>query len=181
VSGEIRIRRELRPGDAEAIVRMHGVLYRREYDLSPNMEHHVAAAVDAAVDRGWPKSGGGIWVVEHDGEFAGSVAFTDEGDRRAALRWFLFDPAVRGRGIGKQLVGELVDEAEGQGYEMIWLETLAILTTAAKIYSHYGFTVVHEQMGPPWGDPYVPYRRYELALPRDGADRAAPRALAGSA
>ena len=162
---EITIRREWRPTDRDAIVDMHGVLYRREHGLSPTMEQHVAAAVDGALERGWPESGGAVWIVERDGEFAGSVALTDEGDGLAALRWFLFDPSVRGQGIGKRLVGELVEEAERQGFERIWLETLGILTTAAKIYRGHGFVLIDERMGPPWGDPDVPYRSYELVLP----------------
>jgi GNAT superfamily N-acetyltransferase len=180
VSDDVLIRRELRAGDLEAIVHMHGVLYRREHGLSPNMERHVAAAVQAAVERGWPDAGGAVWIIENEGRFAGSLALTDEGDGRAALRWFLFDPSVRGLGIGRRIVGELIAEALRLGYERIWLETLGILTTAAKIYRGYGFVVVNEVMGPPWGDPDVPYRSYELVLPR-GRDRRDDRALAGSA
>jgi GNAT superfamily N-acetyltransferase len=167
VSGRIEIRREVRPGDRDAIVHMHGVLYQREYDLSPEMERHVAAAIDSAIERGWPGTGA-AWMVERDGEFAGSLAMTDEGGGLAALRWFLFDPSVRGHGLGKRLVGELIEEAEARGFERIWLETLAILTTAARIYTGYGFELVSERMGPPWGDPHVPYRGYELRLPRSG-------------
>ena len=163
----VEIRRELRSGDIGDIIRMHGVLYRREHGLSPNMERHVAKAVTDAVERGWPDTGA-VWIVERDGEFAGSLALTDEGERLAALRWFLFDPSVRGLGLGGRLVGELVDEAERRGFERIWLETLGILTTAAKIYRAHGFQCVKERLGPPWGDPEVPYRSYELILPRSG-------------
>ena len=167
---EIAVRRYLRPGDIGAIIRMHGVLYPREHGLSPNMERHVATAVTTAIERGWPESGA-AWIVERDGEFAGSIALTDEGDGLAALRWFLLDPSVRGLGLGKRLVGELVEEAEERGFERIWLETLGILTTAARIYAAHGFVCVSERMGPPWGDPGVPYRGYELGLPR-GRERA---------
>jgi GNAT superfamily N-acetyltransferase len=146
---------------------MHGLLYPREHGLSPNMERHVAKAVIDAVERGWPETGG-VWIVERDGEFAGSLALTDEGDRLAGLRWFLFDPSVRGLGLGRRLVGELVEVAESRGFERIWLETLGILTTAAKIYRAHGFECVSERLGPPWGDPEVPYRSYELTLPRSG-------------
>jgi GNAT superfamily N-acetyltransferase len=164
---EIEVRRELRSGDLGEIIRMHGVLYPREHGLSPNMERHVANAVTAAAKAGWPENGA-VWIVERDGEFAGSLALTDEGEGLAALRWFLFDPAVRGLGLGGRLVGELVDEAERRGFERIWLETLGILTTAARIYRAHGFVCVSERLGPPWGDPDVPYRGYELLLPRSG-------------
>ena len=159
----VTIRRDLRPGDIGEIIRMHGVLYPREHGLSPNMERHVASAVTTAVDLGWPETGA-VWVVERDGEFAGSIALTDEGEGLAALRWFLLDPSVRGVGLGGQLVGEVVAEAEERGFERIWLETLGILSLAARIYAAHGFVRVSERMGPPWGDPGVPYRRYELAL-----------------
>ena len=165
MSPGVEIRRELRSGDLGAIIRMHGVLYPREHGLSPNMERHVAMAVTGAVERGWPEVGA-VWIVERDGEFAGSLALTDEGDGLAALRWFLFDPSVRGLGLGSRLVGELVAEAEKSGFERIWLETLGILTTAARIYRAHGFELVSERSGPPWGDPDVPYRAYELVLPR---------------
>jgi GNAT superfamily N-acetyltransferase len=161
----ITIRRDLLPGDVGEIIRMHGVLYPREHGLSPNMERHVASAVSGAIAGGWPESGG-VWVVERGGAFAGSIALTDEGDGLAALRWFLLDPSVRGLGLGKRLVGEVVAEAEERGFERIWLETLGILTAAAHIYALHGFVCVSERMGPPWGDPEVPYRGYELMLPR---------------
>jgi ribosomal protein S18 acetylase RimI-like enzyme len=163
---DVSIRRELRDGDAEAIVEQHGCLYRAEYGLSPDMERHVAKAVARALERGWPEAGGGIWIVERDGDFAGSIALTDEGEGGAALRWFLFDPSVRGLGLGNRLVGEVVAEARRQGFERLWLETLGILTTAAAIYDRHGFRMTSERLGPPWGDPDVPYRRYELDLAR---------------
>ena len=164
---KVTVRRDLRPGDVGEIIRMHGVLYPREHGLSPNMERHVATAVTTAIAHGWPESGA-VWIVERDGEFAGSIALTDEGDGLAALRWFLLDPSVRGLGLGRRLVGELVAEAEERGFERIWLETLAILEAAAHIYTSHGFVCVSEQLGPPWGDPGVPYRGYELVLPRSG-------------
>jgi ribosomal protein S18 acetylase RimI-like enzyme len=172
----IEIRRELRPGDLGEIVRQHGRLYTREYGLDPQFEVHVASAVARAAREGWPERGAAR-IVERDGEFAGSLALTDEGEGNAALRWFLVDPALRGQGLGRRLVGELVAEAESQGFGLLGLETLGILTAAAAIYRDHGFRVVSERMGPPWGDPGIPYQRYELALPRK---RSRERAEAGA-
>jgi ribosomal protein S18 acetylase RimI-like enzyme len=165
----IEIRRDLHPGDLGEIVRQHGCLYVSEGGLDPQFEVHVAAAVAKAARDGWPERGA-VRIVERDGEFAGSLALTDEGEGIAALRWFLLDPALRGQGLGRRLVSEVVAEAESQGFEMLGLETLGILTVAAAIYRDHGFRVVSERMGPPWGDPGIAYQRYELALPR-GPDR----------
>ena len=162
---EITVRRELRPGDLGEIVRMHGVLYPREYGLSPNMERHVAPPSTPRSSAAGRRTAA-VWIVERDGEFAGSIALTDEGDGLAALRWFLFDPSVRGLGFGRRLVGELVAEAEQRGFERIWLETLAILTTAARIYRAHGFVCVERADRPALG-------RSRRPVPRLRADPAA--------
>ena len=40
---------------------------------------------------------------------AGSLALTDEGDGLGAVRWFVLDRALRGHGLGRRLIGELID------------------------------------------------------------------------
>ena len=99
-----RIRRELRPGDYGAIVEMHGRLYAREYGLDSSFEAHVAAGVTRAAMRGFPREREGLWVVERDGEFSGSLGLTDEDGVTGMIRWVLLDPAVRGHGVGRQLI-----------------------------------------------------------------------------
>jgi GNAT superfamily N-acetyltransferase len=179
VIADVQIRRELRPGDLGEIVRQHGRLYTQEFDLDPNFERYVASTVAEVARRGWPERGGGVWIVEHGGEFAGSLALTDEGDGLGVVRFFLLDPGLRGRGLGRRLVGELVDEARRQGLARLSLETLGILTSAAAIYRGHGFALVSERMGPPWGNPEIAYQRYELSLPR-ARERERTTELAGS-
>jgi RimJ/RimL family protein N-acetyltransferase len=171
------IRRELRPGDYGAIVELHGRLYSREYGLDSSFEAHVAAGVTRAAMRGFPREREGLWVVENDGAFAGSLGLTDEDGVTGMIRWVLLDPAVRGRGLGRRLVGEAVTAARELGYERLELETFSDLTTAAAIYRSNGFRLVGEDVGPRWGrDPLV-YQRYELelAVPEPGPSPAASR------
>ena len=54
----------------------------------------VRRTVEAAIAAGWPE-GGGAWIVELDGEFAGSVGLTDEGDGVGRIRWVLLAPELR--------------------------------------------------------------------------------------
>lgn len=164
VSGDLRIRRELRPGDLGAIVEHHGRLYAREYGVDQTFEAMVGASVAEAGRRGWPRPHEGIWIVELDGRHAGSVALTDEGDRQGAVRWVVLDRELRGSGLGRRLIGELVDKAREHAYELLWLETFSELRTAARIYRSYGFELQWERIGPRWGRDEITYQRYELDL-----------------
>ena len=181
MSAAIEIRRELRPGDYGSIVHMHGRMYAREYGVDSSFEAFVAASVADAAMRGWPGGREAIWVVERDGSFAGCVGLTDEGEDIAKLRWFLLDPALRGRGLGPRLVAELVAKARELGFERLRLETFSELRAAARIYRAHGFRLVHEETGPRWGRDRITYQHYELELTPASQGRTGARSVAGSA
>ena len=156
------IRRELRPGDADAIVALHDRLYPAEHQRNERFVHAVAESVAAAVAAGWP-AGGGVWIVERDGRFAGSVALTDEGQGVGKLRWVLLTPELRGAGLGRKLVGEAVERARELGMRRLELDTFSALRAAAKIYRGFGFRVVGARERSDWG-PAITYQQYELEL-----------------
>jgi ribosomal protein S18 acetylase RimI-like enzyme len=158
------IRRALRPGDLGSIIAHHGAVYCTEYGVDSTFEAHVGASVAAAGIRGLPRNGERLWIVEADGRHAGSLALTDEGDGLGAVRWFVLDPQLRGRGLGRRLIGELVDEARQHGYEGLGLETFSDLQSAAHLYRAHGFELVWEQHGPRWGRDVFTYQRYELSF-----------------
>jgi GNAT superfamily N-acetyltransferase len=158
------IRRELHPGDLGAIIEHHGRLYAREYGLDSGMEAHVAAAVARAALRGFPRASEAIWIVELEGRHAGSLAMTDEGDGVACVRFFLLDPELRGRGLGRRLLGELLDTARVRGFERAVLETFSELEAAAQLYRDHGFRVTSAETGPRWGRAEITYQRYEASL-----------------
>jgi N-acetylglutamate synthase-like GNAT family acetyltransferase len=178
---EIQIRRELRPGDLGTIVREHGRHYSRENGVDGRFEAMVSAAVSEAATRGWPSEREAVWIVERDGAFAGCLGLTDEGGGLAALRWVLLHPTVRGRGLGRRLIGEAVATAEALGYDMLGLETFSELRAAAHLYRELGFELVWEDRRPRWGREEITYQRYELALPRATPRPQGEGALAGSA
>ncbi len=101
-------------------------------------------------------------IAELDGRHAGSLALTDEDDGWATVRFFVLDPELRGRGLGRRWVAELLEAAETYGYEGVRLETFSDLQAAAHIYRSHGFEVVSANTGPRWGRPTVTYQRYEL-------------------
>jgi ribosomal protein S18 acetylase RimI-like enzyme len=161
---QLSIRRDLRPGDLGAILEHHGRQYTREYGVDSNFEAHVAAGLADAALRGFPRDREAIWIIELDGNHAGSIGLTDEGDGEAWARWVLLDPAVRGQGLGRRLVDEMVATAKEFGYRRIVLETFSDLRTAAHLYRSHGFRVTGSETGPRWGRAELTYQRYELEL-----------------
>src|SRR3954449_6798253 len=110
------IRRDLRPGDLGAIIEHHGRTYAREYGVDSSFEAHVAAAVARAALRGFPRENEAVWIVERDGRHAGSLAMTDEGNGVACIRFFVLDSDLRGHGLGRRLLEELLDTARAQDF-----------------------------------------------------------------
>jgi ribosomal protein S18 acetylase RimI-like enzyme len=164
VSPEPSIRRELRAGDLGAIVSHHGRVYGEEYGVDSTFEGHVASSVARAALRGFPSPREAICLVELEGEHAGSLAITDEDDGEAALRWFVLSPEVRGRGLGRRLLVEMLARASEIGYTRVWLETFSELEAAAHLYRDHGFEVVSADEAPRWGRERITYQRYELEL-----------------
>ena len=159
----VEVRRELRPGDLGAIVAHHGRLYSREFRVNSEFEAMVAAAIGEAGRTGFPAEREAIWIVESDGVHAGSIALTDDGDA-GVVRWVLIDPELRGRGLGRRLVADVVAIAREFGYERLRLETFSELRAAARLYLEVGFEVVREDTRPRWGRDSITYQHYELEL-----------------
>ena len=161
---EPTIRTELRPGDLGEIVAHHGRLYAEEYGVDSTFEAFVASAVARAGIRGFPSDREEIRIVELGGEHAGSIGLTDEGDESAAIRWFVLDREIRGRGLGRRLVREMLTRAGELGYRRVWLETFSDLRAAAHLYREHGFEVTSADTAPRWGRDAITYQRYELEL-----------------
>lgn len=164
------VRRELRPGDLGAIIAHHGRTYGPEFGVDSTFEAHVAASVAEAGKRGFPRDGEAVWIVEVGGRHAGSIALTDDGGGTATVRWFVLDRELRGQGLGRRLVGEVVAEAERHGYGLLKLETFSELRAAAHLYREHGFELVRAETGPRWGRAEITYQRYERDFQRRAQD-----------
>jgi GNAT superfamily N-acetyltransferase len=158
----ITIRRELRDADRGGIVDLHSAVYAHEHGLDEAFVRGVANGVAAAVERGWPERSGAVWVVGDDKRLSGCLALTDEG-ATGRVRWFVLAPELRGLGLGRQLLRELLEEARDAGHERLELETFSALRAAAHLYREAGFRVVSQHETDIWGPPIV-MQRYELRL-----------------
>jgi N-acetylglutamate synthase-like GNAT family acetyltransferase len=159
--GAITLRTNLRPGDLGAIVVLHGVVYARERGFDPTFEAYVAGPLAEFVRSADRRQR--LWIAEQDGRIVGCVAIVAASPRTAQLRWFLVEPATRGRGLGKRLLREAVAFCKECGYADVILWTESVLTTAAHLYQSVGFRKTAEKPGRLWGVDLVE-EKYELVL-----------------
>jgi ribosomal protein S18 acetylase RimI-like enzyme len=162
-TSDITVRRHLRDGDADAIAELHRRVYGSEYGLNEQFVDCVRRGLAAAVASGWPQRRGAVWLVDGDEGLRGALGLTDEGDGAGRVRWLVLDPALRGRGLARSLVAELLDEARAAGLHTLTLETYSDLTAAARIYRDAGFRVEWERVHDDWG-PTITFQGYRLDL-----------------
>jgi GNAT superfamily N-acetyltransferase len=157
----LTVRTNLMPGDIGNIIRLHGVVYAREYGFDTTFEAYVAGPLAEFVHRRTDRDR--IWIAEQGDRLAGCIAIVGTSQEEAQLRWFLVDPSVRGFGLGKRLMHEALEFCKHCGYETVFLRTVSALTVAARLYRSFGFEKVEEKPAWQWGVQVVE-EKYELAL-----------------
>lgn len=85
---------------------------------------------------------GQIFLALTDGEVVGCVAMVNMGVTGFELAKMAVSPAMRGRGIGKQLALAAIDYARQLGVKTVWLESNRVLTPALTMYEQVGFREV---------------------------------------
>ena len=162
---DLLIRRSLEPGDAQSIVELHRRVYPPHYRVDESFVGDIDGTFAMLEARGWPGPGDAVWIVEGpSGAVAGSLILTNEGEGEGRVRLFVFEESLRGQGLGRRLLGELLASARSFGYERLTLATFADLRAAAHLYREAGFRVVTEDRKPRWGRRQFNYQHYELRL-----------------
>lgn len=159
------MRSDLKPGDLGSIVRLHGILYAREWGFDRTFEGYVAAGV-AEFALSFIPGRDRAWVLEQEGRMFGSIAIVHRPASEAQLRWFLVHPELRGLGFGRALLKEALRFCQEQGYRRVFLWTFKDLSAATHLYRSQGFQKTDEKIHPLWGKT-VHEERYDLELKPD--------------
>jgi ribosomal protein S18 acetylase RimI-like enzyme len=162
-SAEITIRREIEPADERRILELHRGVYLPEFGMGEGFVEGVRQTLAAAFGCGWPAGAGAGWLVGEGDQLSGSLGLTDEGSGLGTIRWFVLAAELRGRGLGRRMVDELMASARAAGLRRLQLDTFSELTAAARLYRGHGFRVTRDQQRGDWGRTIV-YQHYELEL-----------------
>jgi GNAT superfamily N-acetyltransferase len=107
---------------------------------------------------------GRLLIALCNGEPAGTAAFRRLNDASCEAKRLYVRPEYRGRGIGKSLLNELIEQARTCGYRTMYGDTLQSMRDALDMYRRYGFVE-----GPAYSEKPTPgaiYLRLDLSTRR---------------
>lgn len=88
---------------------------------------------------------GGRFLIIRDfqGNVVGTGAYKKVDGTRVELRRLYLDPILRGKGVAKLLILELIAEARSLGFSVMELKTASTCTEAIQLYRKLGFRSLH--------------------------------------
>ena len=149
-------------GDFGWVIQAHGRLYAREYQWDERFEAMVAKITGDFIENFQPQWER-CWIAELNGRNVGSVFVVRQSRLVAKLRLLVLEPEARGRGIGRQLVEQVIRFASQKGYQELVLWTNKNLTAAISLYLSLGFELQSEQPHESFGHHLVG-QNYRLTL-----------------
>lgn len=155
------IRNTIEPGDLGYITYLHGILYSRECGFDTTFEPYVAIPLSNFIIENNPRSG--IWIVEGSGKVQGCMFVVCIDADTAQLRWFLLEPSMRGKGIGKRILEEGIRFCKEKRYKSIILWTVHLMEAAIHLYKKYGFELKEEKEHTVWGRELIE-QKFELKI-----------------
>ena len=159
---DFSIRHHLKDGDLGEIVALHGRMYGPLPKFGLRFEAFVAQTIAEYMLEA--DQNGRIWQAERDGRLVGCTAIVLRPGDAAQLRWVLVDSAMRGAGLGGQLVRTSIEWSREQGCTHVFLETTDGLPESQALYEKLGFTLEHESVEELWDGPAALIRmRLELS------------------
>lgn len=154
--------RQFTADDIAYVISRHCSLYETEYGLTNDFKRYVHSGVNHFV-KPYDETRECLWIAEHKGKPAGSIAIVKVNAATAQLRYFLLEPEMRGRGLGDKLVSLAINFCREKGYKQVYLETISMLKTARHLYKKHGFTLTSTHKNSSWGKT-VTEERWDLTL-----------------
>ena len=78
-------------------------------------------------------------VARVDGRAAGCIALRRLDGERCEMKRLYVQPQYRGRGLARQLIRRITEDARQIGYRCMLLDTLPVLEDAVRLYRQLGF------------------------------------------
>ncbi|HET9425624.1 MAG TPA: GNAT family N-acetyltransferase [Gemmatimonadaceae bacterium] len=128
--------REARPADGDAI---RALVAATLAEFGFPVEAGGADSDLDDVPLGYQRRGGLFRVIVDEDVIVGCGGLYPVASRVVELRKMYFHPSIRGRGLGRRLLEDLIDEARRHDFTRIELETASSLTAAIGLYQSAGF------------------------------------------
>jgi N-acetylglutamate synthase-like GNAT family acetyltransferase len=153
---EVTFRDTIRTCDIKNIVASHRLLYEKEFGFNSEFGDYVEESLKENVAK--------IWIAEVNKEFSGCIGVARAGEKIAQLRWFLVEPKMRGKNIGRRLLHGLIEYCKANEDELVFLWTVDGLSAARKLYEEFGFTLTESKPKRLlWGKSIIE-QRWDLSL-----------------
>ena len=138
------------PGCIGDIASLHGRFYAEHWGFGVFFERRVAKEL-ADFAQSLPDDNKALWLCVENGRSLASLAIDGNPHYRAAhLRWFIVDDALRGTGIGRELMTRAMRYVDAR-FDETYLDTFKGLDAARHLYESFGFVLTHEEAGTQWG------------------------------
>jgi DNA-binding MarR family transcriptional regulator/GNAT superfamily N-acetyltransferase len=145
------------PGCIGDVASLHARFYSTHAGFGVYFERKVATEL-AAFAQSLPARDKALWLYVEEGRSLASLGIDGDATTGVAhLRWFIVDDALRGSGVGRQLLSRamaFVDERFDETY--LW--TFKGLDAARHLYESVGFRLTDEAEGSQWGTTVVEQR-----------------------
>jgi putative acetyltransferase len=138
--------RDARPGDERAVQNVvQSVL--SEFNLEFDLDSQDSDLLDLSAS--YFDRGGCFRVIVEGDHIVGCGGLYPLATDECELRKMYVLPSVRGQGLGRELLVQLLEEARRRGMRRVTLESHSLLAAARSLYTSVGFVEVpHEHPSP---------------------------------
>ena len=128
---------------AKIIGLVRKVLTELNLEYNPETSESDLFDLEATYDN----NGGTFEIIENENsEIIGTIALLRLSDSTSKLRKMYLDKNYRKIGLGRQLVGRIIEKAVHLGFKEVILETVHSMVGAIHLYESYGFRVVDDMV-----------------------------------